>query len=159
MDDSANLLVFGAARGGQDVEKIKAVHIEDMITTRYRLDDPDVVRIGIERGNVGWRCHRVRLQRGLPRLPTAEVEAILVDANKILADLLQEYEIDDDQRARVQKQKRFAEEYDKRAADVRAAEESRRAAVSTRTSRLRAQRLAKEAECEAGARPKPGQRN
>jgi hypothetical protein len=75
------------------VEKIKAVQIEDMITTRYRSDDPDIKRVGVARGPDGWRCYRVWLQMDVPPLPEAEIEAILADTDKILAELLQKYEI------------------------------------------------------------------
>ena len=80
--------------------KTNVVHIEDMVTARYRLNDPDIKRIGVERSNTCWRCHRVWVQRDVPRLSKAEIAAILVDANEILAELLQKYEIEDDQGAR-----------------------------------------------------------
>jgi hypothetical protein len=90
----------GCAWGGRASNgKTNIVHIEDMITTRYRLDDPDIERIGVERGNTGWRCHRVWLHEDVPKLLGDEIAAILVDANKILAELLQDYEIDGERRA------------------------------------------------------------
>ena len=75
------------------MEKIETVDLEEMITTRYRSDDPDVKRIGIARGPDGWRCHRLWLQVDVPPLPDAEMKAILADADEILAELLQQYEI------------------------------------------------------------------
>ena len=81
------------------MEKIEAVHIEDMITTRYRSDDPDIKRIGITRGPDGWRCCRVWLQVDVPPLPEAETDAILADGDKILAELQKQYEIVENLRA------------------------------------------------------------
>jgi hypothetical protein len=81
------------------MEKTKAVHIEDMITARYQLDDPDIKRIGVERGNVCWHRHRVWVHKDVPKLSSDEIAAILVDANKILAGLLRDYEIADERRA------------------------------------------------------------
>jgi hypothetical protein len=81
------------------MESKTVVEIEDMVTTRYRLDDPDIKRIGVARGPNGWRCHRLWLQVDVPPLPEVESHAILVDADKILTELLQQYEIIENLRA------------------------------------------------------------
>ena len=80
------------------MEKTNIVHVEEMITARYQLDDPDIERIGVERGNTGWRCHEIQICEDAPKLQTDEMAAILVDANKILAELLEKYEIEEEQR-------------------------------------------------------------
>jgi hypothetical protein len=64
------------------MEKIKAVHIEDMITTRYRLDDPDIKRIGVKRGPDGWRCYRVWLQVNMPPLARELERAGLIERGR-----------------------------------------------------------------------------
>ena len=79
-------------------KKTNASEVEDIITARYRLNDPDIERIGVERGPDGWRCHQVWLYKDVPRLPKSEIAAILRTANVILAKLLQEFEIEDERR-------------------------------------------------------------
>ena len=47
----------------------------------------------------GWRCHHVWLHKCAPRGSGANIEAILGEANKLLNELLQSFEIEDDRRA------------------------------------------------------------
>jgi len=78
------------------MEKIDTAFVERLITDRYRLEDPDIKRIGVERGPEGWRCHRLWLQVDVAPLPKGEAEAILSDANEMLTGILQKYETEDD---------------------------------------------------------------
>ena len=48
------------------LEKTTLAQIEDMITALYRLNDPDIERIGVEHDNACWRCHRVWVQKDAP---------------------------------------------------------------------------------------------
>ena len=80
-------------------KRTKRVHIEDMLTIRLRRDNPDVQRIGVERGPNGWRCHPLWLHKDGPALSKTETAEILAEANKLLAQLLQEFEIEEEQRA------------------------------------------------------------
>jgi len=78
------------------MEKTDRTFVEKLITDRYRLDDPDIKRIGVKREPDGWRCYRLWLQVDVAPMPKDEVEAILADANEMLAELLHKYEIEDD---------------------------------------------------------------
>jgi len=81
------------------MEKINTTFVEKLITDRYRLDDPDIKRIGVKREPDGWRCYRLWLQVDVAPMPEDEVEAILAEAHEMLAELLLKYEIENDHRA------------------------------------------------------------
>ena len=73
--------------------------MEDMLGMCLRRQHPEINRIGIEHGPTGWRCHRVWLRKRAPQWPDAKTEAILAEANKLLDELLQSFEIEDERRA------------------------------------------------------------
>jgi hypothetical protein len=81
------------------MKQTTVVHIQDMITARMRLENPFIERIGVHHEVNGWCCHHVWLHKCAPRLSGAKIGAILAKANKLLAELLQRFEIEDDQRA------------------------------------------------------------
>jgi len=62
---------------------------------RLRRQHPEIERIGIERGPTGWRSHRVWLRKRAPQ-SDAKTGAVLVEANRVLAELLESFEIEDE---------------------------------------------------------------
>jgi len=75
------------------MKQVTDVEIEDIITAKMRRDDPDIERVGVRQEEQGWRCHWVWVMNDAPRLTAKERGAILENANLILAELLNDYEI------------------------------------------------------------------
>jgi hypothetical protein len=72
---------------------IQVIHVEDMITASMRQRYPDIERIGIRHSAQGWRCESVWMSKGAASPSDSEYLSLLAEADRLLADVLREYEI------------------------------------------------------------------
>ncbi|MBV8448259.1 MAG: hypothetical protein JO124_09765 [Hyphomicrobiales bacterium] len=68
--------------------------VEDMVALRLRQHRPDIERISIENGPVGWRCARITRALHAPKLSRSQAEMLFAEATVSMALILRFVEIE-----------------------------------------------------------------
>jgi hypothetical protein len=75
------------------MRRMQEIHIEDAVTARMKLRYPKIRRIGVKRYAEGWRCYRALMVKGAPIPSYEQTDALLAEANTILAEITAKHEI------------------------------------------------------------------